>query len=48
MVIAMTSRGPNLFLPLGLLFLVALTLPALVGALAGAALAKRSVPAGEQ
>jgi hypothetical protein len=48
MAIAMTSRGPNLFLPLGLLFLVPLTLPALIGALAGAGLAKRSLPAGEQ
>ena len=38
----------GIFLPLGLLFVVPLTLPALIGALAGAALAKRSLPAGEQ
>jgi hypothetical protein len=39
------ASGPNFFLPLGLAFLVPFTMPALVGALAGADLAKRATPA---
>ena len=36
-----TSGGANLFLPLGLVYLVPFTLPALFGSFAGAALAQR-------
>ena len=37
-----SGGGANLFFPLGLLFLVPFTVPALIGAFAGAALARRS------